>query len=78
MEIRVLPSGECRCVYSETIALSAIGRCEVRRASHVEPIKGGSLWQADMGPVGGPILGPFETRSEALGAESLWLSRNWL
>lgn len=78
MELRVLPSGVVRCVYSEDLPLAAIGQVEIRRASHVEPIKGGAGWQADLGPVGGPILGPFETRSQALGAESLWLSRNWL
>lgn len=78
MELRIDLGGVVRCVYGESLDLCAIGRVSIRRASHVEPIKGGSGWQADMGPVGGPILGPFETRSQALGAESLWLSRNWL
>lgn len=30
-------------------------------------------WQADMSPVGGPVLGPFKTREEALKAEHDWL-----
>ena len=35
-------------------------------------------WQADMGPVGGPILSPFDTRQEALAAEHKWLEANIL
>ncbi|MEN9664013.1 MAG: hypothetical protein RLZZ326_376, partial [Planctomycetota bacterium] len=42
------------------------------RASHVEPDADGN-WGADMGPVDGPVLGPFKNRSEALGAERGWL-----
>ena len=32
-----------------------------------------SAWTADMSPVGGPILGPFSFRYEALKAERDWL-----
>jgi hypothetical protein len=28
--------------------------------------------------VGGPILGPFQKRSEALTAELAWLQQHWL
>ena len=42
------------------------------RASHVEPDAEG-YWWADMGPVDGPVLGPFKNRTEALGAERGWL-----
>jgi hypothetical protein len=38
------------------------------RASHVEPDAEGYLW-ADMGPVGGTVLRPYGSRSEALQAE---------
>ena len=35
-------------------------------------------WTADMTPVGGPVLGPFDRRSEALEAEHAWLEAHWL
>jgi hypothetical protein len=77
MELVVGPSGQVRCVYSEGIDLKALGRLDVRRASHVEPdCKEG--WVADMSPVGGPSLGPFELRSSGLAAEQAWLESHWL
>lgn len=42
------------------------------RASHVEPDAEG-YWWTDMGPSGGPLLGPFRSRTEVLGAEREWL-----
>lgn len=39
------------------------------RASHVEPNPSGAGWIADMRTVGGPVLGPFERRDEALNEE---------
>ena len=30
-------------------------------------------WWADMTPVGGPVLGPYDTREEALDDEKTWL-----
>lgn len=33
-------------------------------------------WWADMQPVGGPVLGPFDTRDEALEKEVEWLQKN--
>ena len=41
------------------------------------PTKHG-LWWADMSPVGGPSLGPYRHRSEALAAEVEWLEDNFL
>ena len=38
----------------------------------VEPDRDG-FWWADMGPVDGPVLGPFRNRTEALTAERGWL-----
>jgi hypothetical protein len=46
---------------------------KITRASHVEPDAEG-YWWADMGPSGGPVLGPFTSRSAALGAERGWLA----
>jgi len=77
MKLLVRPDGTVRSIYQEAIDLSAIGRTTITRASHVEPTPEG-LWQADLTPVGGPILGPFGRRSEALQAELEWLENHWL
>lgn len=50
---------------------------EVRRASHVEPC-GGGRWTADMGPVGGPVLGPFDTHEQAIQAETAYIRKEIL
>jgi hypothetical protein len=64
-------------IYGEEIALDALGPVRISRASHVEPDQDG-LWMADLSPVGGPVLGPFDRRSDALEAEVAWLEENWL
>ncbi len=77
MQLVIQPDGAVRCVYDEEIDLHALGRPSVSRASHVEPDRQGR-WFADMAPVGGPRLGPFDRRSDALTAESAWLQAHWL
>ena len=77
MQIVVAPGGEVRCVYGEDLDFATVGEVEVRRASHVEP-DGRGGWRADLSPVGGPQLGPFPRRSEALQAEMAWLAGHWL
>jgi hypothetical protein len=77
MEIIVTSAGTARCVYGEELDLRALGELEVRRASHVEPDAAGGWW-ADLSPVGGPRLGGFDLRSEALAAEAAWLAAHWL
>ena len=77
MQIIIEPDGVARCIYDEAIDLAAIGSVTITRASHVEPDQQGR-WLADMSPVGGPILGPYQVRSEALAAERNWLDQNWL
>lgn len=72
MKIVFLPDGTAITVYSEALELSGLGRLEHRRASHVEPV-GHGHWIADLSPVGGPALGPFVRRSEALAEEGRWL-----
>jgi hypothetical protein len=76
MEVVVQRDGCVRCVYGGSIDLSAIGSLTIQRGSHVEPDTTG-CWLADLAPVG-PLLGPFNHRSEALTAEREWLERNWL
>ena len=77
MQLVIKPSGAVRCVYGEAIDLAALGSPTIRRASHVEPDQHG-CWVADLSPVDGPCLGPFDSRSQALAAESRWLEAHWL
>ena len=77
MDVVINPGGTCHCIYGETINLSHLGRLSIKRGSHVEPDRDGN-WIADLGPVDGPRLGPFENRSQALEAEMDWLTTNWL
>ena len=69
--------GRVRGVYGEVIDLGALGAPKITRASHVEP-DGQGRWLADMAPVGGPVLGPFQRRTDGLEAEMAWLDENWL
>jgi hypothetical protein len=77
MQVLITPGGELRCVYDEAIDLKTFGRINIARGSHAEPDDMGH-WFADLSPVGGPKLGPFSNRSQALGAEREWLEGNWL
>ena len=77
MQLVITPGGEVRCIYSEAIDLAQLGSLAIRRGSHVEPDSLGQ-WLADMGPVNGPVLGPFASRSQAIAAEADWLVANWL
>ena len=72
MEMIIFQKGEVRCLYCETIDLAELGSLQITRASHVEPDQQGQWW-VDMSPVGGPKLGPFDKRSEALEAERKWV-----
>jgi hypothetical protein len=77
MDLVVLPDGTIRAIYAEDIDLTDLGSALIRRASHVEPDSRGR-WLADLSPIHGPVLGPFNRRSEALTAELDWLEANWL
>jgi hypothetical protein len=77
MRLVVAPDGTVRCLYTEAIDLGVLGPPRIRRASHVEPDEQGR-WHADLRPVGGPVLGPFDHRWAALAAEITWLEEHWL
>ena len=77
MQLVIQPDGAVRCLYEETINLNALGRPVITRGSHVEP-DGHGRWSADLSPVNGPTLGPFDRRSDALAAERRWLESHWL
>jgi hypothetical protein len=66
--------GRIKFIYDDSLAEIAqeVGELTIKRASHVEPVFGEG-WEADMSPVGGPVLGPFFTRGAALEAEREWL-----
>lgn len=76
MLLRFDASGDATAIYDEAIELDELGEVRIERASHVEPTSDAE-WTADMAPVGGPVLGPFARRSEALAAEVSWLEK-WL
>ncbi len=75
MELVVGVDGVARCIYDEALDLREIGKLQITRASHVEPDRDG-FWWADIGPSGGPVLGPYGSRSGALEAERGWLRRS--
>jgi len=77
MHLLIDRSGVVRCIYAEAIDLALLGDLTIRRASHVEPDERG-LWWADVSPVNGPLLGPFDRRGAALAAEEQWLDGHWL
>ena len=77
MKLLIAPTGSIRCVYGEAVNLHQLGRLSIQRGSHGEPTADGQ-WPADLSPVNGPLLGPFESRADALTAEVAWLLEHWL
>ena len=75
MRIRIDMQGTVLARYQEDLDLASVGLLSIRRASHVEPDAMGQ-WIVDLAPVGGPCLGPFSLRSEALQAEVDWLDQH--
>lgn len=78
--IRILPNGELVMIYDDSFTPGLIdeGEGQTKRASHVEPDASGQGWTADMAPSGGPVLGPYRLRQEALDAEVAWINVNVL
>ena len=72
MELFITPDGRVKALYGEEIPLEELGTLSITRASFVEPaVEGG--WQVDLSPVNGPVIGPFQYRSQGLDAERQWL-----
>jgi len=73
MLVEILPSGEIQFIYKDELrGLMTVGKSCVSRASDVEPNAEGE-WTADLTRVGGPVLGPYKLREDALAAEVEWL-----
>ncbi|MGV3483991.1 MAG: hypothetical protein ACO1RT_06210 [Planctomycetaceae bacterium] len=77
IDLIVEPCGNVRMIYDESIDPRVIGVPRIRRGSHVEPTENGH-WTADLSPCGGPVLGPFSQRSQAIDAEIDWLRKHWI
>jgi hypothetical protein len=76
MQLLIDRQGNGLCLYSEDIDLASLGHLSICRASYVEPDATGQWW-TDLLPVGGPKLGPYQKRTQALEAEIIWLQQ-WL
>lgn len=70
----IIGKGSTRFIYDDKLKglIDRLGgESDTRRCSHVEP--DGNQWTADLSPVGGPKLGPYALKQEALDAEVKWL-----
>lgn len=78
--IELVFNRKSRCLHGiycdDLVELIAETEGTVERASHVEPEAGG--WVADLAPVGGPRLGPYDLRVTAVQEEVQWLRANVL
>jgi hypothetical protein len=75
--LTISQSGAISFIYSDSLAtMLDLGHPTIRRASHVEPGPSGRDWEADLSPVGGPVLIGFKLRKDALDAEVAWLKEN--
>jgi hypothetical protein len=77
MQLIISHTGALRCLYDEALDLHQLGRLTFSWGAHGESDPQGQR-HADLSPEGGPVLGPFPQRSEALAAERAWLEANWL
>ncbi len=71
----IAPDGTLNFLWDDALApLMELGESTLFRASHIEPQ--GIEWVADLSPVGGPTLGAFPLRNDALTAERDWLQHH--
>lgn len=74
-DLAVLADGSLAFLWDDDLApLLDLGQATIQRVSRVEPE--GRGWTADLAPVGGPRLGPFRLRGQALAAEREWLAEH--
>lgn len=79
LSIRVGADGRMRFIHDDRLAgLVRAGEGSIHRASRVEPGDPALgqeplSWYVDLAAVGGPVLGPFGHRQQALDAEVRWL-----
>lgn len=73
-QVSVLYEDLERTLGPDVAKLSLVADVSTRRASHVEPC--GDGWTADMGPVGGPVLGPVPLRRDALRLEREYMAQH--
>ncbi|MCX6379243.1 MAG: hypothetical protein NT023_07155 [Armatimonadetes bacterium] len=73
--LEIAPDGTLQFLWDDALApLMEQGESTLCRASHVEPQ--GTEWVADLSPSGGPALGTFPLRNDALIAERDWLQQH--
>jgi hypothetical protein len=65
---RIESDGTVVTVYTDTVDLRALGHVRARRASVVEWDESAQAWIARI-LVSGEVLGPFDTRAEAVSSE---------
>lgn len=69
--------GTTKQIYNDDFVILALKVERIKRASSVELLHERSQqWKADMFLSGGPVLGPYRRRDEAIKAEIDWLERN--
>ena len=69
MQIIIEPDGTARCIYRKKSTWQRSAAPTITRASHVEPDQQGR-WLADMSPVGGAVLGPFDSSQRGPGGRA--------
>ncbi|MCX6380325.1 MAG: hypothetical protein NT023_12765 [Armatimonadetes bacterium] len=73
--LEIAPDGTLTFLWDDGLgSLLHLGEGSLQRASHIEPQ--GTEWVADLSPVGGPTLGTFPIRNDALIAERGWLQQH--
>ena len=77
MIISIDRAGGVRAIYSDGFNWQALGKTLIQRASQVEPDHL-VLWWADLSVSGGPKIGPFARRTDAIAAEIAWLEKHHL
>ena len=77
MILSISRSGEVRAIYQDDFDWRSLGRPLIQRASQVEPDPRG-LWFANLSLSGGPKIGPFVRRADAIAAEVAWLEKHRL